>query len=218
MGAWGGPNGPHSSRPWLVMTSHTRSILQVCRPLCQRAPGEKAERRLQSADELTGRFRGALQGVGLAERPPGAARGAGTPRDGPRRLRERAASPPGTRAAGHLNLPALYPSRWQEEQIILRESWFWRLLDCSWHCSESFNSLENPKYFNIARIFAHRVTSPTTKRDPASVEPAHRRDTAVFLTLGGTDAQMEPMSPPLHRVTATGVCGHDTPSHGGGLL
>lgn len=25
-------------------------------------------------------------------------------------------------------------SFWHEEQVILRESCFWRLLNCSWHC------------------------------------------------------------------------------------
>lgn len=167
------------------MTSHTHSILQVCQHLCKRVPGEKAERRLQSADKLTGCFRDALQGVSLAELPPGAARGAGTPRDGPRWAAGARGQPArdesgGSRWAESPEPTSSHPSFWQEEQIILRESCFWRLLNCSWHCSESFNSLENPKYFNIARIFAHRMTSPTTKQNPASVEPAHRRDTSLL--------------------------------------
>lgn len=111
-----------------------------------------------------------------AELLSGAAGRAGTPRRATARSPLGTASPPGMRPSGHaglshLNLTSSHQSFWQEEQIILGESCFWRLLNCSWHCSESFNSLENPKHFNIARILAHRMTSPTAKRDPA-----HRGD------------------------------------------
>lgn len=66
----------------------------------------------------------------------------------------------GSHRAGSPESTSSHQSSWQEEQILLRESCFWRLLNCSWHCSESFNSLENPRHFNIARILAHRMTEP----------------------------------------------------------
>lgn len=69
----------------------------------------------------------------------------------------------GSRWAESPESTSSHQSFWQEEQILLRESCFWRLLNCSWHCSESFNSLENPRHFNIARIFAHRMTEPRTQ-------------------------------------------------------
>lgn len=170
--------GPEPTAGWSRATAHNLAhrlgcgTLRVCQHLCQSFPGEKGERRLRSADKLAGCFRDALRAVSLR----GAAGRAGTPRRATARSPLGTASPPGMRPSGHaglshLNLTSSHQSFWQEEQIILGESCFWRLLNCSWHCSESFNSLENPKHFNIARILAHRMTGPTAKRDPA-----HRGD------------------------------------------
>lgn len=142
--------------------------------------GRREKRDYKVLTSSQGCSRDALRVVSLRRAP---SRGCGesgdpTPSHGtvPTRQRERAASPPGMRPSGHaglshLNLTSSHQSFWQEEQIILGESCFWRLLNCSWHCSERFNSLENPKHFNIARILAHRMSSPTAKRDPA-----HRGD------------------------------------------
>lgn len=182
------------------------SIPRARQHLCKSFPGEKGERSPRRGEELAGCFRDAPQAVSLRRAPSRGCHGEqgphGTARHGPHSAAGASGQPARdetvrSRWAESPESTSSHQSFWQEEQIILRESCFWRLLNCSWHCSESFNSLENPKHFNIARIFAHRMPSPATKWDPASVEPAHRGDTSPlpFLTSRGKDAETEPGSP-----------------------